>query len=245
MNYRDYQQKRQAQSPNADPDKMAKVLERIRKLLAMSKGNSNPHEAGIAARRARALMDEYQVTEMDLTQVAPKDFGTADASLNTRNQVFEVSVLAMSIAELNDCIIEGDRNLDNTILYRFKGLLADAVCATEMFKWLRDDMYRYAALMAEGRQSRKAYRLGFAKGIQDQVRNIMRERGELKERTHGTSLVLVKAQLVTEHFGEQRCGRTRSATASDSHAYHAGYTKGHETNLSKQVEGESQRRLNQ
>lgn len=247
MNHRDYQAKMNAKPAQADPAKTEKILDRIRKLLAMSKDSSSPHEAAIAARRARAMMDEYQVSELDLTQVSPNDFGVANTTTGTRTQVMEVGQIAMACAKLNDCIVVGDRNYHGSLYYTFKGLLADSVCAAEMFKWLRDDMYRYAERVVEGRSARRAYRLGFATGIHQQVERILEERNQLKEKTTGTSLVVAKRAIVEQHFGVQQYGSRRSKTnvrGTDVEAYYLGRDRGEQTNLFRQVDGGKQRRLN-
>lgn len=46
-------------------DKLAKVMEKIRKLLALAK-SSNEHEAALAADRAQALLAEYNLTHADV-----------------------------------------------------------------------------------------------------------------------------------------------------------------------------------
>jgi len=38
-----------------------KIVERVRKLLAMSEDTSSPHEAAIAAKRAAHLMQQYNI----------------------------------------------------------------------------------------------------------------------------------------------------------------------------------------
>ena len=59
---------------------MEKILERIRKLMALA-GSRNPHEAANAMRKVQALMREYQLSEMD---VQLRDIG--EASSGSPNQ---------------------------------------------------------------------------------------------------------------------------------------------------------------
>ena len=54
-------------------ENLEKVKDRIAKLLAKANNNSNEHEAEIAASRARALMDKYQLDEMDISAHAGVD----------------------------------------------------------------------------------------------------------------------------------------------------------------------------
>ncbi len=42
------------------------IIERVRKLLSMAVDTSSPHEAAIAASRARKLMDKHQIDLADL-----------------------------------------------------------------------------------------------------------------------------------------------------------------------------------
>lgn len=50
---------------NADAARQDQLIKRIRKLLALSRNNSNPHEAGQALSRAQALMRKHGITELD------------------------------------------------------------------------------------------------------------------------------------------------------------------------------------
>ena len=47
-------------------EKARKIRERIRKLLAMAGDASSPQEAAIAARRAKALLNEHNLSEADV-----------------------------------------------------------------------------------------------------------------------------------------------------------------------------------
>jgi len=121
-----------------------KIIDRIRKLLAMAGDTSSPNEAAIAAKRARKLMDEHQVSEMDLTTVTGDDFGTSAYAAGTKTAVTVLGRLAIPVAKLNDCQVAWVSGPDGRKQLEFQGFLADAVCAAEMFKWLRDTMYRQA-----------------------------------------------------------------------------------------------------
>ncbi|HIA7945770.1 TPA: DUF2786 domain-containing protein, partial [Escherichia coli] len=50
---------------NNDAARQEQLIKRIRKLLALSRNNSNPHEAGQALSRAQALMRKHGITELD------------------------------------------------------------------------------------------------------------------------------------------------------------------------------------
>ena len=57
---------------------MAKIQDRVQKLLNMAKDASSPNEAMIAMERARRLMDKYQIEETDLEQVEENRFGATN-----------------------------------------------------------------------------------------------------------------------------------------------------------------------
>lgn len=50
---------------NNDAARQEQLIKRIRKLLALSRNNSNPHEAAQALSRAQALMRKHGITELD------------------------------------------------------------------------------------------------------------------------------------------------------------------------------------
>lgn len=220
-----------------------KIIDRVRKLLAMAKDTSSPNEAAIAAQRARKLIDEYQLSELDLTTVDANAFSSETYNTGQKTLNRALSIMAVAVAKYNDCQTEAT-SLGGAINIRFKGMLVDAVCATEMFKYLRDEMYRQAERNAEGRANRTAYRLGFASGITAQVRESMRQRVHLKTST-GTNLVSCKNQLVVGHFGETRYKRDKVRFSSNGAQsfFNQGKERGQNTNLSRQVTGNPQKAI--
>jgi len=222
--------------------KQDKVLERVRKLLAMSRDTASPHEAAIAARRARALMDEYQISELDLTTVSASDMGSETLNTKTKQVVMPIDALSVACAKLNDCKARLTR-INGFVSYTFEGMLADAVCAGEMLKYLRNEMYRQAEAKAVGRADRHAYRLGFAAGVQEQVKEILKEREQLKTKQSGTSLMVIKQALVEQHFGAAKYRRKSSSFQGDSDAFKQGMRAGKHVNLSRQVSEQPQTRI--
>lgn len=224
--------------------KHEKILDRIRKLLAMAGDTSSPNEAAIAAKRARSLMDKYQIEEMDLTSVEDDDFGTSTYESDTKTKSSFMATLSIAVARLNDCQVRYKRNpVTRHLDLRFEGLLIDAVCAAEMLKWLRDAAYKQSK-RENGRADRHSYRMGFVHGVRDQVDDILEERAEIHVQataaeaaagTSGGSLMVIKQQLVKSHFGEAKY-KSRSTTYSGSYsAYDSGEAAGREVSLNKQV----------
>jgi hypothetical protein len=221
-----------------------KIMQRIRNLLAMAGDTSSPHEAAIAARRARKLMDEYQVSEMDLTTVEGDDFGNTDVAMGTKNASTFHGRLAVAVANLNDVQCRYVRNrVTGKLDLRFEGMLVDTVCATELFRYLTREAYKQAERKEQGRADRHAYRLGFASGVASQVKEILKQRNTIKTST-GTALVAGKLALVKQHFAPVKYGHSASSFSGDRSSYQSGVRAGQNAGLNRQVGGSTQQRLN-
>lgn len=221
-------------SLNRDADR--KIMERIRKLLAMANDAGSPHEATIAAGRARKLMDEHQISELDLTTTRAGDFGSS-ASLSTSDDK-AAGVISVAIANLNDCVARATRDPILGLMFTFQGLLADSVCAAELFEYVLRAMER-GANDVKGRSAKHSFRWGFARGVAQQVRDIMKER-ETLHTSDGRALIPVKMALVVEHFGRPNYRRT-GASVNDAAAFHSGFAAGRNIGLSRQVTNPTRR----
>ena len=209
-----------------------KILERVRKLLAMSKDTSSPNEAAIAANRARKLIDEYQISEFDLHAEKAFDFVEREYKTN-RNYHTNLGIMSVAIANLNDCqaILKKD---NGNAYYVFQGMLVDAVTCVEMMMYLRAELY-FQELEIKGRANKEAYRRGFVSGIAAQVKEILKDREKQTIKSTGQSLVVVKTELVRNHFGAVKYSRSKSKYGNSNNAYSQGYDSGKNTNLSRQI----------
>ena len=213
--------------------KTDKILERIRKLLAMAADTSSPNEAAIAAGRARKLMDQHQVSEMDLKTSKDEDFGSA----RTLWEETWHGMLGIAMAWLNDVNCRqqrGDGFLDTPHLL-FEGYLVDAVTAKEL--WL----YLVAQAEIQSKQVRgrkEPFKRGFAAGVQRQVKDILKEREKITM-GNGTSLVVCKRNLVTERYGQMKTSRAGGSRGGN---FQAGYERGLKAGLNRQVSGGSSRK---
>lgn len=215
--------------------KDAKILERVRRLLAMAADTSSPNEAAIAAGRARHLMDKWQISEMELRTSHPDDFGSA---VHPVKEETYVGVLAIAMAWLNDCnvqVVIGKRGFTN---YQFDGYLVDTVTARELF------LYLLAQCEVQAKRvmgAKKPFRSGFAFGVQTQVRAILKQREQLVM-SDGRSLVVSKKAMVTERFGVMRTHRPQVNNQGSTN-YQKGFDAGKAAGLNRQVGGETQRKL--
>ena len=219
------------------------VLNKVRKLLAMSKDTSSPNEAATAARMARKLIDQHQIDEVDLTSVESNDMGVGTYMTGMKTAGKFNGVLSVYVAKYNDCQVKLMRCGETGLLKMvFEGMLVDAVCATEMFKYLRDEGYKQAVKNTTGRANRHAYRMGFASGVGIQVKAFLAERNKLKTST-GTSLVVCKQALVKQHFTPASYSTTKTKFSGSYDSYSRGLERGKDTSLNRQVRGEQRKRL--
>ena len=216
-----------------------KLITRVRNLLDMAGDASSPNEASIAARRARALIDKHQLTDLDLQKPEENLFGHSDITFGHKNAPKWIGRIAVQVAYLNDCNVILT-SLHGFAFYKFSGFLTDTETAKHMLIYLQVVADRISQQQKINRKQSSSFRLGFAKGIQEQVTSILVERNKLKT-SDGTSLVVCKKALVEEHFGIMNVRRSKTKTA-DAEAYAAGVKAGHSTSLNRQV-GSGQRRL--
>jgi hypothetical protein len=131
---------------NVEDGKRAKILDRIKKLLALST-SSNVNEAATAAAAAQKLMMEHRLTE-------------ADVSDTQAGQMFELSmgavgfdsrwkfVLVTTVARAFFCEAVGLR-VGRRRKVRIVGLREDAVIAARVFRYLHSEIDRLAKIEIE------------------------------------------------------------------------------------------------
>ncbi len=236
-----------------DDNEFNKIKERVAKLLAMAKDASSPNEAAIAAKRARALMDAHQLTELDVTASKSDDFGWEDTDKPYRFVPMWKDFLSVAVAKYNDCQARQEWVSVPGKHYRYRvqrfyGYKDDVAVAREMYKrlaeavefWCKNHMRQkgftsYIASVGD------AYKKAMTSELCSRLAAMTTERDCIKLAT-GTSLVLVKAQAVNEQFGEpkyqdRKWNITRGEYAADAYdAYHAGKTRGQIYDINPQVQ---------
>lgn len=193
-----------------------KILERIKALLAMAGDTASPHEASIAAGRARKLMDQHQVRIEDLKDDG--GFGFRKIDKEYRYMPLYRNWLTLAVAQYNDCISIMTHTYNHekrSYAYQvvFNGYENDVCCAEAMYEYLVDTIDRLcAAHIAPMGYTRYPAKIGdaFKKAASSELcgrlRAMLKERTEsieLQTRT-GTSLVLFKMAAVEAEFGKQR-----------------------------------------
>lgn len=228
-----------------------KLLERIRKLYAMAQeADSSPHEAEIALRRCRSLMERFGVSESDLET---PEFSSSKVGKGYRSTPAYVSVLGASVGLLHDCLCVDSGHIE------FRGFSVDADVAPLTYDYLFDAMERSLKMrkasgeVAPGRSSSFDYRVGYAISVMQRCQAIDEERRrgsvEPADTASGSikpdhALVIKKLELVREACsGDLARTRPRKVRYRDGEAHRAGTTDGHDVSLDQQLETEKNAQL--
>jgi hypothetical protein len=206
----------------------AKILDRIRKLLAMSEDSSSPHEAAIAATRASKLMQKYN---LDSSAVRLKEGVTQD---DTTTQQAErgygripawYTMLLVPVAELHDCHVRytsrygtGPNAIEKVA--EFLGVDSDPEVCGYVFDYICSQVELLSAKYKRDnphltRADTNDYRNGLAAGILQVIREMIREKAEAeREVSTGTELMIVKRDIVAKKFNVKYQNSTRRARAN-------------------------------
>jgi len=221
-----------------------KILDRVRKLYAMSQDDSSMAEAEIALRRVTSLMKKYGLKAEDL-EVSPFNEGCA---IQGKSIPKWFKYLSLGIAEFSDCICEGKRNYDGVATFEYKGYDIDVQSALMLQQYLVDTMNRMWEEWKKtadytGKSASTSFKNGFASTMQERLMDMAHQRliDEEKmmnsvENSDGKALTVLKMEMVTEKFGKQRISRQRSRV-SDGGATQAGSDSARRVGLNKQVTG--------
>jgi len=199
---------------------------KIEKLFRLAEGSANEHEAANAMAKARKLMDEYQLTKVDILNVNGEDreFSKQPATRTFANIPQHMNILSVAVAEFNDCqaVREGaekhfkayKKTWGNRITFR--GFKHDVDMAVEMYESLMVLVNKLCAewLVEIGHEGRypvglgSKFKLGACETLCKRLNDLRVERQKLTTST-GTSLVVVKGAAVAEYFGEANYSKAK------------------------------------
>jgi len=225
-----------------------KVIQKIKKLLALATNNDSPNEAAVAAASARKMMDKYQIGRLEVEQFDTSEFGRSEHQLDTGKLPFWKSILGLEVAHYNDTIITLKRSrYENKMSVVFSGYEVDAILATAMYAYLIEAIEKHTERarkdgLISGRTEINSFRMGAAKELVKRLKKLRLEREAQQVGPTGTGLMVVKRQQVTAKFGEQK---TKSRSYNTHHsAENHGRVAGSKIGLDPQVQGSQAARLN-
>ena len=224
-----------------------KIIDRIKKLLALAKENTNAAEATAAALKAQKLIAEYDVSKAELHEDEPENLVEVKSDSDTHGNPWGVS-LASAVADNFRCRLY----LNSTSVYDhwtgrskshrrivFMGYDTDAEAAKVTF----DRLYEIGTKLANAacRRERELYGtasgvknsflMGFVKGIRDELEK------------QSVALVLVRPKAVDDFADEVtsnfRTVRTRVSNSGDRDAYNDGRRAGRDSVRSARLKGQA------
>lgn len=233
---------------------MTKIVDRVRKLLELSKRNDSPTEAAQAAAMAQELMFKFQIGETDLeTKETREPEAVVEETAHTekgRKRCVWKSSLAHAIAQGFGCEMFTMRDTDQ-VRFQIFGTKSAVQTVGYMYGYLALEVTRlaevaYREARGEIRESPKTwknnYRLGCVAEIRERLAKQREEQAKVvedlvREQPKGAGLVLYKSDEARVKDGykklKQQYGlRTRTNTYRYSpSAYERGRAAGRSLSL--------------
>lgn len=213
---------------------MEKVIEKIRKLLAMTEENgASENEAMIAALKAQKLMAEYNLTVADVADEHEEKSDIVEVPVDAGTK-YKWKYRLANIIAVNFCCKVYILNKSNVVFYGYKN---HADVASEVFRFLFNTGNKlannyYYKCMKDGRDTvgvKNAFLVGFCEGIKEVLGQQCR------------ALMLVTPKEVEESFDEMMAGsKTVKSTMKinrDVHAYEDGKREGRFVANARSLEG--------
>lgn len=232
-----------------------KLITRIKNLLDMANDASSPHEAAIAAKRARALMDKHQIDAHEIGAKAD-DFDAIPQGKAYKFMPYWKNILAVAVGKYNDCQTTTTHEYyANQKSYRkrikFSGFRSDVIVAGAMYDYLCNTIDRLCAayIMTEHPLETKypakigdSYKKGAALTLCERIRLLIEERTKDLKTSTGTSLVVIKSVQVEAKFGAVEYGKKQLKVRDDHDvrdAMYRGKIDGHKISLNSQLQEEN------
>ena len=222
-------------------DNKDKIVDRIRKLLAMAADVSSPEEAAIAARRASSLMAKHNIDEADVMLKEGLDdrIGEKNASDSYARVPAWYAKLIVPVAHLFDCearyeYVYSAKHKCEERQAQFLGMDDDVLIASYVLDYLVCQIgilsRAYQRVHGCSRGEMNSYRGGVSTTI---VRMLMRMRSEREDlqtsQRTGRELVEVKQALIKKKYKIEYTNRRATFTSNEHFA--AGRRDGEQVSL--------------
>lgn len=225
---------------NEGKNERDRILDRIRKMLAIANGGANVNEAATAAAMAERLMRKYQIDQADvIVEELTADSVEAETVANgTKTMPAWVGWIAFGVAKANECEVTRARDDRGRAVHRFYGVAGDAEVAGEMMRYLIGEVHRLAKAYGGTRAETGSFRRGCGSALQKRLTAMAEDRRQdFTGTAAGTSLVLRKRDLIHRgrSFKYGSAGRRREI----DHGYMAGRRAGEGVSLRGQIRSQS------
>ncbi len=231
---------------------VSSVIEKVRKLLALSK-STNANEAANAMAAANRLIDEYRLSESDIGVNGEEDPLMEDSSYiyeTGRNIPWKVSLLYILTNHYGlACVNLIDKSSGRKkSQYKLVGRKSDIQIVQYMFAWLQMECQRLANIEVKGcgHVAVFSYCEGFVVGIAEQLR-LTRE--EMKQKATEAAIIKIDSRLQESKDYLNTLYKTKKIEAKsyrqvDKDAFSAGQTKGKALHLGNSMGGKPVKMLN-
>lgn len=221
---------------------MISVIEKVQKLLALSK-SSNANEAMTAAAIANKLIEQHRLSEADLNgdDVIVEDH---DPIYHTGRVTQWKKYLAVSLAHHYGCAIYNSYELNKRKYSQFKlfGRQSDIDIAKYMFNWLVVKCQELSDKHAKGKGHVyvSSYCLGFASGV---IAKLKESKNEAQDGASSSAITLINSRTdesikvlknTIEFNGKDS---NTSASKINFSAYATGHKKGKSIQLTTPLSG--------
>lgn len=217
-----------------------RVVEKIRKLLAMAEQSASPNEALIAAAKARELLNEYNLSQEDVilndSTVTEKLCGTERQRLS--DWVYRLAHLVAKTFECRELIQSRYSRSDfhRTKFFIFVGVEEDAEIAGHVFNFL------FKAINRMKTKNKTQFAYGFIEGVEEKLKSEAIVPSREMEGSKG-ALVLAKKAMVNQYIsdkGVREMGHSTECSADAlSNEFNAGYEEGLNCEITPAVKGGS------
>lgn len=209
-----------------------KIIDRIRKLLAVSTGTSFEAEAATALRMAKGWMTSYGLSIEEIESQPAEENVDRKTTLRTGRLAPWEKILALAIEVLCDTKLILYQLGDRRTTFIFIGLKDDTEMSVKLYDTFNTGMKLMAAKEYPDSFRRRSFLLGMADCL---VKRARIETAEAKAvtPTYG-ALVVVKENQIQEYMNEYFKSNTRKSairTSYSAEAYERGFEEGKKVDL--------------
>ncbi len=221
-----------------------KVVEKIKKLIALGLSDPDSPESQSAMNKAAELMEEHGVASMDLDSHGNVNAGSL---LKEFVEVYSIQtdawerILGTKIAKSFDCRMITITSNYGLPTRAFLGTKSDVLMSVHFYKFIRMQIMRRAEAHFKRVNEQKSYGFGCVSKVGQRLDDMYKKREEIM--TAGTKdLMLVKGSDVMKFVAEEFPHLTKknvNVNIGSRDAYERGVLDGESIKMNRQVSGET------
>jgi hypothetical protein len=228
--------------------KRENILIKVQRMLLLSEGATNEHEAAAAAAMAQKFMLQHELCIEDLGEITEEDTEIFEEEIYETGRMANWRLdLFCGVAKAFGCrplVQSGYRSR----ALRLVGTKASMGVARSTFEYLGGAVERLAKreVKGEGRSVISAYKLGVTRTVVSRLTKQAQANAEEVKKTAttaGTELVLVKDAALKEHMSKYTGTYESPRNAVNSYGYARGKHDGKRVSLNSQIGGVSNNSL--